>query len=253
MSYDLRVWEQPADREPPATLEQQRATKADMRKVMATFLRECVRKHGFEHDPSIQDADVGFTRSTSAGRQTITLTVEGAVPRLSCKIYCRHRNERVQEIFGDVFGAQWLRRGTLAFNIGVFVGAFNAGLPFSSRQEIARIFELLELKAMPVLDAARSLTGLNEVMNRQDRFPLDHQVRHPDDSRSLAQYLHRHSFEPLIVAWLVQDPEFDALVEEYREYTRNRVDMTTADLDKLLGHLRADVPAGEEGSDANDA
>lgn len=124
-------------------------TKAGMRKAMATFLREAVTTHGFEHDPANDRADVTFTRSTPAGRQTIDLKIEGALPRLECAIYCMQRNETVESINDAALGPRAASPDTFAFNVGSFVGVFNHGLPFAGKKEIEAIFALVESKPCP--------------------------------------------------------------------------------------------------------
>jgi len=224
-----------------------RVTKADMRKALATFLRESVVKHGFQLDRTIDRADVGFARSTPAGRQTIEMTLNGAVPELECTIYCIQRNDDVESVYDAVFGPATPPRATFAFTVGAFTGHSYVGIPFKTAAEIKAIFALLEEKALPLMEVSASMSGLNDLMNRPDRSPLTYPSRHPLAPESLAQRFRLDSPRPLIVAWMVGDPDFDRWVDEYRALMRvEKRSRSESELDRLLAFLRdRDRPVGE--------
>jgi hypothetical protein len=228
-----------------------RATKADVRRAMATFLRESAEKFGFRHDPSNRRVDVAFVRSTPAGVQTIDLRLDGSLPLLKCSIYCRQRNEEVEAIHAAAVGASESTPHTFAFNAGIFKGFFHTGMPFESVKEIKEIFALLEERAIPVLQQSASLSGMNGVLNDAQRHPLEYELGHPSDPPTLADYFHADSLRPLIMAWLTREPRFDSLVDEYRGLIARWRRLDAANLDKVRTYLRdrvkpADPVANDE-------
>lgn len=224
-------------------------TKADFRKMMVLFLKETLEPFGFVVDkPPTWAIAAVFTRRLPDGYQQVNLQVDGWAPEYESVIYCKHRSNRVEAPFEAVFSGQYGEsEWTLWFSLGDFEGKYNR-LAAKGSADIRRWMSVLRDRALPVLDMAQTLQGLDQVMNTADLIPFPPDPHRPQIRQSMDRHVKRKGlkavFKPLIVAWMVKNPRLDAMVAEWREIIRPRVDAHDADLDRLLAYLREHVPQG---------
>jgi hypothetical protein len=94
---------------------------------------------------------------------------------------------------------------------------------------------------MPVFDLARDLSGIDAVMNDPSRFPFAHPP-HPLAPQNLTDHIvsfgRQSCLKTLIVSRLVRSPDFERRVDALRAFVKTRADVSEADLDRLVAHLR---------------
>ncbi|HTU66542.1 MAG TPA: hypothetical protein VMF52_11375 [Steroidobacteraceae bacterium] len=194
---------------------------------------------------SFADNHVGeFARPIDDGWQRLIVTVNDAdadSEYSKCYVAAGIRHETVETIFTRVFGEYIRKPETFFFSPAGFerdrADDFNlttapiAGLP-------ARVQRL----AMPVLDLARDLQGLDVVMNDTTRFVFDYPL-HPLTPDNLADsfvgFGRQSCLKTLIVSWLVKSRGFANRVAALRAFVKTRVDVGEADLERLLAYLRS--------------
>jgi len=159
-----------------------------------------------------------------------------------CFVSAGVRRESVETIFTRIFGEGIRKPETFFFNPAhLLPGCPDALSPWSERTS-AELPALVARLAMPVLDLARDIRGLDRVMNDPPRFPFV-QPPHPQAPQNLADCfvsLGRQScLKTLIVSWLAGSSDFETRVAALRAFVRARVDVSEAHLDLLLSGLRS--------------
>jgi hypothetical protein len=194
---------------------------------------------------SFADSHLGeFSRPMDDGWQRFIVTVNDADADsefFKCFVSAGVRRESVETIFTEVFGEGTAKPETFFFSPASFLRDRPNSLPLASERLMSELPALVERLAMPVLDLARDLRGLDVVMNDPSRFPLT--SPHPLGPQNLADLIvgfgRQSCLKTLIVSWLVKSPIFETRVAALRAFVKTRVDVSEADLDRLLAHLRS--------------
>jgi hypothetical protein len=195
---------------------------------------------------SFTDSHIGeFSRPVDDGWQRLIVTVNDAdadSEYFKCWVSAGVRRESVETIFTRVFGEGIRRPETFFFSPPAFLRDRADSLPLSSEQLINELPALVERLAMPVLDLARDLRGLDVVMNDPSRFPFAYSL-HPLSPQNLADLFvnfgRQSCLKTLIVSWLVKSPNFENRVAALRAFVKTRADVSEGDLDRLVAHLRS--------------
>jgi hypothetical protein len=190
-----------------------------------------------------------LVRPIEGGWQRLLLDVNDAdadSEYFKCYVGAGVRLESVETIFTQVFGDYIRRVETFMFSPAIFERDREDAFPLTSAPMIPELPAVVERLAMPVLDLARDLGGLDVVMNDRSRFPFTYPL-HPLTPQNLADSFvgigRQWCLKTLIVSWLARNPEFDSRVADLRAFVKTRVDVGEKDLDRLLVWLRsADHP-----------
>lgn len=221
-------------------------TKAEVVQLTATLLRQRLAPHGFVPRMMGTGWDAVFVRPTRDGFQCVQMRVMGSSPDFKCILRCGHRSDEVEALFEQIFGPETQIRETFWFNASAFVGAVSDWLPMENSGEIRALLDMFDHYALPVLELAQQPGGLDQVMNEPKRFPFDFPDLHPLAPQNLAdEYLsfgRNRCLKPLIVAWLANNPAFEARVADLRRFVQGRADVSESDVDRVVHHLRA-LPA----------
>jgi hypothetical protein len=195
---------------------------------------------------SFADSHLGeFSRPMEDGWQRLIVTVNDADADsdfFKCGVGAGVRREAVETMFTQVFGEEINRLDTFFFSPSEFLPNRAGDFRVTSAQLTAELPALVERLALPVLDLARDLRGLDAVMNDAARFPFA-SVPHPLSPNNLADYMinfgRKSCLKTLIVSWLVRSPDFEKRVAHLRAFVKTRVDVSEGDLDHLLASLRS--------------
>jgi hypothetical protein len=185
-----------------------------------------------------------LVRPVEDGWQRLVITVNDAdadSEYFKCFMSAGVRCESVEAIFTRIFGEGIRRPETFLFSPSQLLpgcpGSFRLGVRLS-----VELPALVARLAMPVLDLARDLEGLDGVMNDPLRFPFV-QPPHPQAPQNLADNFvnlgRKSCLKTLIVSWLAGSSNFENRVAALRAFVRTRVDVSEADLDLLLAGLRS--------------
>lgn len=194
---------------------------------------------------SFSDSHLGeFSRPTDDGWQRLTVGVNDAdadSEYFKCHIYAGVRRESVETIFTRVFGEGVRRAETFFFSPAIFRLDRADDFAVTSQQLISELPPWVEELALPVLDLARDLNGLDVVMNDSSRFPLP-SPPHPLSSQNLADHIvsfgRQSCLKTLIVSWLAKSPNLENRIAALRAFVGGRADVNEEDLERLLGYLR---------------
>ncbi len=201
---------------------------------------------------SFSDSHLGeFSRPVNDGWQRLIVTVNDAdadSEYFKCFVSAGVRREAVETIFTRVFGEGIRRPETFFFSPATFLRDRADDLPLKSERLMSELPALVERLAMPVLDLARDLSGLDVVMNDPSRFPFTYSL-HPLSPQNLADnfvsFGRQSCLKTLIVSWLAKSPNFENRVAALRAFVRTRVDVSEGDLDRLVAYLRSDHQSRE--------
>lgn len=201
---------------------------------------------------SFTDNHLGeFARPMDDGWQRLIVTLNDAdadSDYFKCFVSAGVRHESVETIFRQVFGDGIRKPETFFFAPATFLRDRADDFRLTSEQLISELPALVERLAMPVLDLARDLRGIDVVMNDQSRFPFAYPLN-PLTPQNLADNIvnfgRQSCLKTLIVSWLVRSPNFENRVATLRAFVRTRVDVSEADLDRLLAYLRSADQSGE--------
>lgn len=190
---------------------------------------------------SFADSHLGeLVRPVQDGWQRLVITVNDAdadSEYFQCFVSAGVRREAVEAIFTKIFGDGIRKPETFFFSPAIFLPGCPGGFGLGSERLSGELPALVEKLAMPVLDLARDLEGLDAVMNDPPRFPFV-QPRHPQAPQNLADYFvsfgRKSCLKTLIVSWLAGSSNFETRVAALRAFVRTRVDVSEADLDLLL-------------------
>jgi hypothetical protein len=194
---------------------------------------------------SFTDNHLGeFARPVEDGWQRLIVTVNDAdadSEYFKCFVSAGVRRDSVEKIFTQVFGEDIRRPETFFFSPAIFLRDRASDFPVTNERLISELPGLVEQLAMPVLDLARDLSGLDSVMNDPSRFPFAYTL-HPLSPQNLADHMvnfgRQSCLKTLIVSWLAKSPNFERRVDALRVFVRTRADVSEADLDRLVAHLR---------------
>jgi hypothetical protein len=195
---------------------------------------------------SFTDSHLGeFSRPVDDGWQRLIVTVNDAdadSEYFKCWLSADVRRESVETIFTRVFGEGARRPETFFFSPAIFLRDRADSLPVTNERLIGELPALVERLAMPVLDLARDLRGLDAVMNEPSRFPFTYSL-HPLSPQNLADnfvsFGRQSCLKTLIVSKLAKSPNFENRVAALRAFVKTRADMSEGDLDRLVAHLRS--------------
>ncbi|MFM2450129.1 MAG: hypothetical protein RIS44_2579 [Pseudomonadota bacterium] len=213
-------------------------TKADLRKMMVTFLHDILEKHGFV-GKKMPDGVTSFTRSFEGGEQEISMWIKGNAPNFTCEISCESTNQLIKNLLATVYGERHnVALRDVSFSVGIFKGYFNSGHPITSSQEVKSLLSLLETKALPLLDLARNLDGVDQIFHNKNMVPLDYKPLNPNSPVTLSDSMNR-SRAPvgIAVAWLASNPEFESIAQAAGEAMK--VTVHAHQYDELMAYLRA--------------
>jgi hypothetical protein len=195
---------------------------------------------------SFADRHLGeLVRSVEDGWQRLVITVNDAdadSEYLKCFVTAGVRRESVEAIFTRTFGENIRKPETFFFGPSHLLPGCPDGFGLGSERLSVELPALVARLAMPVLDLARDLDGLDEVMNDPLRFPFV-EPPHPQAPQNLADnfvsFGRQSCLKTLIVSWLVRSANFENRVAALRAFVRTRVDVSEADLDLLVAGLRS--------------
>jgi hypothetical protein len=201
---------------------------------------------------SFSDSHLGeFSRPVDDGWQRLIVTVNDAdadSDYFKCFVGAGVRRESVETIFTRVFGEGIRKPETFFFSPANFLRDRADSFATTSEQLMSELPALVERLAMPVLDLARDLRGLDVVMNDPSRFPFAHSP-HPLSPQNLADLIvsfgRQSCLKTLIVSWLARSADFENRVAALRVFVRTRVDVSEGDLDRLVAYLRSVHPSRE--------
>jgi hypothetical protein len=186
-----------------------------------------------------------FSRPVEDGWQLLIITVNDAdadSEYFKCFVSAGVRRESVETIFTRVFGEGIRKPETFFFSPATFLRDRADSLPVTSERLMSELPALVARLAMPVLDLARDLRGLDAVMNDTSRFPFNYPL-HPLTPQNLADYFvsfgRQSCLKTLIVSWLARSPDFENRVAALRAFVKTRADVSEADLDRLVAYLRS--------------
>ncbi|HEX2584557.1 MAG TPA: hypothetical protein VHL14_05465, partial [Steroidobacteraceae bacterium] len=198
---------------------------------------------------SFSDSYIGeFSRSIKDGWQRIIVGVndcDADSEYFKCGVRVCIGNNSVETIFTKVFGdgIRWM--DTFFFCPAILersrADQHPSEFAVTNKSQIQELPALVERLTMPVLDLANNLAGLDELMNVPSRFPIGY-LPHPLAPKNLADEFvscgRQSCLKPLIVAWLNGNPNFENRVASLREFVKTRVDISEADLERLVTYLR---------------
>lgn len=195
---------------------------------------------------SFSDSHVGeFSRPMDDGWQRFIVTVNDAdadSEYFKCFVSAGVRREVVETIFTHVFGEGIRLAETFFFTPAIFQRDRASDFPLTSERLITELPALVERLALPVLDLARDLRGLDVVMNDPSHFAFGYPL-HPLTPQNLADNFvnmgRQSCLKTLIVSWLTKSPNFETRVAALRAFVKTRVDVNEGDLDRLLVYLRS--------------
>jgi hypothetical protein len=195
---------------------------------------------------SFTDSHLGeFARPVDDGWQRLIVTVNDAdadSEYFKCFVSAGARRESVEAIFTQVFGEGIRKPETFFFSPATFLRDRGDSFPVTSERLMSELPALVERLAMPVLDLARDLRGLDVVMNDPSRFPFASSP-HPHSPQNLADHFvnfgRQSCLKTLIVSWLARSPNFENRVAALRSFVRTRVDVSEGDLDRLVACLHS--------------
>jgi hypothetical protein len=201
---------------------------------------------------SFADSHLGeFSRPMDDGWQRLIVTVNDAdadSEYFKCFVSAGVRRESVQTIFCQVFGEGIRKPETFFFSPATFLRDRADSFPTTSERLISELPAIVERLAMPVLDLARDLPGLDVIMNDPSRFAFAYPL-HPLTPQNLADHFvgfgRQSCLKTLIVSWLANSPNFENRVAALRAFVRTRVDVSEGDLDRLVAYLRSAHPSPE--------
>ena len=199
---------------------------------------------------SFTDSFLGeFARPIEDGWQRLIFTVNDAdadSEYFKCWVSAGVRREAVETIFTRVFGEGIRKPETFFFSPAIFEHNRTGAFPLTSERLMGELPALVARLAMPVLDLARDLSGLDAVMNDPARFPFAHSP-HPLSPQNLADEIvsfgRQSCLKTLIVSWLVKSQNFESRVAALRAFVKTRVDVSEGDLDRLVAHLHTADPS----------
>jgi hypothetical protein len=187
---------------------------------------------------------IELSRPTDDGWQRLIFTVNDAdadSEYFKCFVYAGVRRESVEALFKRVFGEAIGRLDTFFFDPVKFVPGLANAFAVTNPRLISELPALVERLALPVLDLARDLRGLDAVMNDSSRFPFV-QPPSPLSPQNLADefvsFGRKSCLKTLIVSRLARSPNFENRIAALRAFVKTRVDVSEADLDRLVGFLR---------------
>lgn len=195
---------------------------------------------------SFSDSHLGeFARPIEDGWQRLIVTVNDAdadSEYFKCWVSAGVRHESVETIFTRVFGDGIRRAETFFFGPASFLSDRANDFPLTSERLMSELPALVERLAMPVLDLARDLKGIDAVMNDSSRFPFAYPL-HPLSPQNLADHIvslgRQSCLKTLIVSWLVRSQNFEKRAADLRAFVKTRADVSEGDLDRLLDYLRS--------------
>ncbi|MGN6153749.1 MAG: hypothetical protein ACTHOH_17350 [Lysobacteraceae bacterium] len=205
-----------------------------------------------ETSPAPRSATLSFTdshlvtlsRPIGAGCQRLIVTVNDADPEsgyFKCHVGAGVRHDPVEAIFTQVFGEGVGRPETFFFDPAIFARERLNAFPASRAERVGLPARVAQL-AMPVLDLARDLRGLDAAMNDPSRFPFAC-TAHPLAPKNLADHIvsfgRQSCLKPLIVSRMAGSRDFEERVAALRAFVATRVNVGEADLDRLLARLRS--------------
>ena len=180
-----------------------------------------------------------FTRSFEEGEQEINMEISGSAPDFTCKISCQSTHQQIKNLLATVYGDRDpYALGDVSFSVGIFKGYFNSGHPITSSREVKSLLSLLETKALPLLDLARNLDGVDQIFHNKNMVPLDYKPLNPNSPVTLSDYMNR-SRAPvgIAVAWLAGNPEFENIARAAGDAMK--VTVNANQYDKIIAYLRA--------------
>jgi len=183
-----------------------------------------------------------LSRPADDGWQRLVVTVNDAdadSEYFKCFVYAGVRRESVETLFQRVFGEAIGRLDTFFFSPVRFLPGLANAFAVTSPRQISELPGLVARLALPVLDLARDLRGLDIVMNDRSRFPIA--PPSPLSPQNLADEFvslgRKSCLKTLIVSWLARSSSFQNRVAELRAFVKTRVDVSEADLDRLVASL----------------
>lgn len=193
---------------------------------------------------SFYDRYIGeFSRPIHDGWQRLIVSVnhhDANTEFFKCSVGVCIGSKSVETIFTQVFGDGIRHIDTFFFNPALFLNGYDDGFAATNDLLVQELPALIERLAMPVLDLAVDINGLDVVMNESSRFPFSHSP-HPLSPKNLADnfvsFGRQSCLKTLIVAWLARNPGFENRVATLREFVKTRVDVSEDDLEKLLAYL----------------
>jgi hypothetical protein len=215
-------------------------TKAEVRKMVVTFVQKVLAPHGFQPIKK-ERVDAAFIRPLGDGHQLVWLSLAGAAPDLHIRVYAEHWNDEVQRIYNAVFENEW-HVPTLGFALSGFVDCQSDELPIGTMAEVREMLRMLEADALPVLNLAAEAGGLLRLLTEPERFPLHLAQPRPGQPSNVVELawmiVTKQSLKPLIVLWLAHSPAFDDRLTSLRAAFASRTFESNADIDRLLAHLK---------------
>lgn len=212
--------------------EPRRKTTAAMRRELRAAMEAALAASGFAFDgptAKARKADVVFFRPIEGGHQAIDAYLQGASPQFQCRINCYGFLDRITQLhLGPLRDPKLMPQPrTYYFELEDLAEGFEAKRLFVEPEERLRdLMGLLSGKALPLLDSARDVAGIDALMN--------------DDASPMKASMWRWcTVSALAVAHLAGRPDFDRLADEIVASARTRVDGTPGALERLLACIRS--------------
>jgi hypothetical protein len=210
--------------------EPQRTTKAGIRKEVGQALATLLSPLTFTPDAALakaDQADLEFSRQIEGGRQRIRLYVEGASPTFRSAIHAIGDLDVITDMYRMLLpDVAPERRYAFLFELRNLIPDFEQSrLWLQPKARLDKTMDAVVVHALPALERARDLAGVDWLMN--------------GDDSPLRTYMKRwRTASALAVAFYARNPRFDALAAELVASSADRVDGTPAQLQTLLAHFR---------------
>jgi len=212
----------------------QRPTLGQMRKKMRALFAQRLAPYGFVPLPTPRGFSIKYHRPVEEGWQRVTLMVEDRHDQFQARVVLDGQCAPVHNILTAALGPDvQLRERDYSFELAMIDYDTKSTFYLQPEAQIEELFDWLTHRALPLLDKARTVRGLDRYYSE---MPKDGQWRDvPIDS-----------FAALICAHLTGNACFSELEQRLRaqvkfnDHNRNS-DMRTEHLDRLLVYLREHV------------
>lgn len=209
---------------------------------MGNDLQTLLAPHGFAPQPAGSDGQVRFARAVERGTQEVSLLVKSAHGVDHADVWCSLVDAPLEAVFAEVFAPPARGPVSFFFTPGAFRGHRFGHITVENAAQRQAVIDDVARHGLPVLDLARSLPGLDRLMNQRQLFPYSFPGLDPRAPQTLADDAvnvgRLGCLKVLVAAHLAGNPQFEQRVEDLRRFVQGRADVTEAQLDQLVAHLR---------------
>jgi hypothetical protein len=213
----------------------ERPTKAQMRSKMRKLFADRLASHGFSSGeiPTRSGFDAFYRRQTDDDWQAVGFRVENWYDTFVCEVRLYGCSAAVRAINDAAFGLVTepfdIFSSNYSFQLNGAEWPRHSSFEIESEEQVDELFDRLLNKAMPLLDKARTVAGLNWLL-------------HDPEAEFLGRYLRDTEYASLICAWLTNDACFEERVRRFAQIEAEEAQRPNGRpagrLARLLTHLR---------------